>query len=78
MDFFQETGQKISSGLAIATDWMLIVMGILLILIAMRSIDVMIARYVIISGGAVLSGIGFWYRYRRLKKKKLKTRDILS
>ena len=70
MGFFQETGQKISVGLAIATDWLLIVMGILLVLVALRSIDVMIARYVIISGGVVLSGIGFWYRYRRLKKKK--------
>ena len=71
MGYFQETGHKISNGLAIATDWLLIVMGLLLILIAFKSIDVMVARYVVISGGIVLTGIGLWYRYRRLKKKKM-------
>ncbi len=70
MGFLQKTGNKISSGLAIATDWLLIIMGILLVLIALRSIDVMIARYVIISGGVLLTGIGFWYRHRRLRKKR--------
>jgi hypothetical protein len=70
MGFFQETGHKISNSLAIATDWLLIVMGVLLAVIALRSIDVLVAQYVVISGGVLLSGIGFWYRYRRLKKKR--------
>ncbi|MEA2116425.1 MAG: hypothetical protein U9P36_13730 [Thermodesulfobacteriota bacterium] len=72
MGHLQETGHKISNALAIATDWLLICMGLLLILIALKSIDVMVARYVVISGGIVLTGIGFWYRYRRLKRKKPK------
>ena len=70
MGHFQETGHKISNVLAIATDWLLIGMGLLLILIALKSIDVMVARYVVISGGIMLTGIGFWYRYRRLKRKQ--------
>jgi uncharacterized membrane-anchored protein len=70
MGSFQEKGQKICYGLAIATDWLLICMGFLLILIALKSVDVMVARYVVISGGVVLTGIGFWYRYRRLKRKR--------
>lgn len=59
---------KITSGLAIVSDWLLIVLGVLLVLIALKSIDVPAARYVVICGGILLSGLGFWYRYRRLKK----------
>ena len=70
MGFYQETWRKICNGLAIATDWLLIVMGFLLVLIALKSIDVMVARYVIICGGVLLTGIGFWYRYRRLQRRK--------
>ena len=69
MGFFQETGHKIINILAIATDWLLVIMGLLLVVIALKSIDVQVARYVVIGGGVLLSGIGFWYRYRRLKKK---------
>ncbi len=72
MGIFQETGQKIGNGLSIVTDWLLIIIGLLLVLIAVRSIDVQVARYVVISGGVLLSGFGFWYRFRRLRK--LKTR----
>ncbi len=74
MGHLQETGHKISNALAIATDWLLICMGLLLILIALKSIDVMVARYVVISGGVLLTGIGFWYRYRRLRKKRQRDR----
>jgi small neutral amino acid transporter SnatA (MarC family) len=74
MGHLQETGHKISNALAIATDWLLIGMGLLLILIALKSIDVMVARYVVISGGIMLTGIGFWYRYRRLKRKRQRDR----
>ncbi len=70
MGLLQKTGQKIGHIFAVATDWMLIVMGGLLILIALKSIDVQVARYVVIGGGVLLSCIGFWYRYRRLKRVK--------
>ncbi len=60
--------RKITSVLAIVTDWLLIVLGVLLILIALKSIDVPAARYVVICGGLLLSGLGLWYRHRRLKK----------
>ena len=70
MGLLQKTGQKISHIFAVATDWLLIVMGVLLILIALKSIDVQVARYVVIGGGVLLSCIGFWYRYRRLKRAK--------
>ena len=70
MGFFQESVRKISNILAIATDWMLIVMGLLLIVIALWRIDVPVARYVVISGGVVLTVMGGWYRYRRLKRQR--------
>ena len=70
MGLVHKTGQKISHSLAVATDWLLIVMGALLILIALKSIDVEVARYVVISGGVLLAAIGFFYRYRRLKRAK--------
>jgi hypothetical protein len=70
MGVIRKTGQKISHGLAVATDWLLIIMGGLLVLIALKSIDVRVARYVVIGGGVLLSGIGFWYRHRRLKRLK--------
>ena len=70
MGMFEETGRKISNGLAVATDWLLIVMGLLLVLIALWRIDVPVAKYVVISGGVLLSGMGLWYRYRRLKRKR--------
>ncbi len=70
MGMIQETGRKIGYIFAVATDWLLIAMGVLLILIALKSIDVAAARYVVIGGGVVLSCIGFRYRYRRLKKVK--------
>jgi|GEM_PF-819934 hypothetical protein len=70
MGIFQKTVQKIINSLAIVTDWLLIGMGALLVVIALKNIDVMVARYVVIGGGVLLSGIGFWYRYRRLKRAK--------
>jgi len=70
MGFFQNSVRKISNTLAIATDWVLIVMGVLLIVIALWRIDVPVARYVVISGGVILSVIGSWYRYRRLRRQR--------
>ncbi|MCI5209591.1 MAG: hypothetical protein D3910_12555 [Candidatus Electrothrix sp. ATG2] len=70
MGFLQEIGRKISHAIAVATDWLLIGMGILLALIALVKIDVQLARYVVIAGGLVLSSFGFWFRWRRLRKKE--------
>jgi uncharacterized membrane protein len=70
MSMFGNAGRRIADGLAIVTDWLLIVMGLLLVVIALKSIDVQVAEYVVIGGGVLLSGIGFWYRFRRLKRYK--------
>ncbi|XOF33333.1 MAG: hypothetical protein ACL93V_15215 [Candidatus Electrothrix sp. YB6] len=70
MTFLQETGRRISQFIAVVTDWLLIVMGLLLVLIAVIRIDVMIARYVVVAGGLALSGFGFWFRHRRLKRER--------
>lgn len=51
--------------LSILTDWFLIAAGVLMIVKALVSVDVPIARYVIIALGIILSGSGLWYRHRR-------------
>ena len=68
MGFLQELGRKISHAIAVATDWLLIGMGILLVLIALVKIDVQLARSVVVAGGLVLSGFGLWFRWRRLRR----------
>ncbi|CAK8713404.1 hypothetical protein GMJAKD_02675 [Candidatus Electrothrix aarhusensis] len=68
MGFFRELGRKISHAFAVATDWLLIVIGGLLVLTALVRIDVQLARYVVVAGGLVLSGFGFWFRWRRLRR----------
>ncbi len=70
MGRMEKAGRKISNSFAVFTDWLLIVMGLLLVVIALRSIDVLMARYVVISAGVLLCAMGFWYRYRRLKRLK--------
>jgi len=69
MRFLQELGRKISHAIAVATDWLLIGMGVLLVLIALVRIDVPLARYVVVAGGLVLSGFGLWFRWRRLRRE---------
>ncbi|MCI5126437.1 MAG: hypothetical protein D3925_18650 [Candidatus Electrothrix sp. AR5] len=68
MGFLQELGRKISHAIAVATDWLLIGIGCLLVLTALIRIDVPLARYVVIAGGLLLSGFGFWFRWRRLRR----------
>ncbi|MCI5165333.1 MAG: hypothetical protein D3903_04415 [Candidatus Electrothrix sp. GM3_4] len=70
MRFLQELGHKISHAIAVVTDWLLIGIGVLLVLIALVRIDMQLARYVVIAGGLVLSGFGFWFRWRRLRKER--------
>ncbi len=69
MDLLQELGRKISHAFAVVTDWLLILMGLLLLLIAVVRIDVQLARYLIIVIGVVLTGSGLWFRWRRLRRQ---------
>lgn len=70
MEFLQELGRRISHAVAVATDWLLIGMGVLLALTALVKIDVLLARYPILAGGLILIGFGFWFRWRRLRGKE--------
>ncbi|MCI5131784.1 MAG: hypothetical protein D3904_09715 [Candidatus Electrothrix sp. EH2] len=70
MEFLQELGRRISHAVAVATDWLLIAMGVLLVLTALVKIDVLLARYTVLAGGLILSGFGFWFRWRRLRRKE--------
>ncbi len=70
MDLLQELGRKISHAFAVTTDWLLILMGLLLLLIAVVRIDVQLARYLIIVVGVALTGSGLWFRWRRLRRGK--------
>ncbi len=69
MRFLQEVGRKISHAVAVATDWLLIGMGLWLVLIAFLKIDLVSVRYVLVIAGSVLSGFGFWFRWRRLRRE---------
>ncbi|WP_319548284.1 hypothetical protein [Desulfogranum marinum] len=53
----------------IITDWLLIILGVLLIVVASRAIDVNIVKYGVIAVGVGLAVAGFWFRYSRMKKK---------
>ena len=55
--------------MAVVTDWLLIGMGVLLVLIALVRIDVQLARFVVITGGLILSGFGCWFRWWRLRRE---------
>ncbi|MCW5211998.1 hypothetical protein VU04_03715 [Desulfobulbus sp. TB] len=68
MDLLQELMRKINHAFSVVTDWLLIGIGIVLILIALVKIDVVLARYVIIIGGLILSSFGLWFRWRRLRR----------
>ena len=70
MSFFKGNYQKTCRGFAIITDWLLIVLGGLLITVAFRSIDVMIAKYLIVGCGIVFAGIGLQSRHRRRGKER--------
>jgi hypothetical protein len=71
MDLLQELGRKISHGFAVVTDWLLILMGLLLLLIAVVRIDVQLARYFIVIIGVGLTGSGLWFRWRRLRRQRI-------
>ncbi|MDW7774131.1 MAG: LPXTG cell wall anchor domain-containing protein [Desulfobulbaceae bacterium] len=50
------------------TDWLLILIGGLLVFKALFAVDVAVARYVIIGLGVLLSGAGLWFRHRRKQR----------
>jgi uncharacterized membrane-anchored protein len=70
MEMLTKLGTRLQKALSVVTDWLLIVMGMLLVLIALWRIDVPIARYVVVSGGMILTVMGGWYRWRRLRKEQ--------
>jgi len=55
---------------AVITDWLLILVGGLLIFKALVAVDVPLARYLILTLGALFMGFGLWYRYRRLRRHR--------
>lgn len=61
---------QLSLALAILSDWLLIVLGSFIVVVALWSVDVASARYFVIAAGVLLAGFGFWFRSRRLKKKQ--------
>lgn len=68
MDLLQELMRKMNHAFSVVTDWLLIGIGIVLMLIALVKIDVVLARYVVIIGGFILSSFGLWFRWRRLRR----------
>ncbi len=61
---------KVSELISALTDWLLILLGGLLIFKALVAVDVSSARYLIVALGALIAGFGLWYRYRRLKRHR--------
>lgn len=61
--------QQINLVFNVVTDWLLIVFGILMVVLAFRAIDVPVARYVVVSCGVLLCGFGIWSRRRRVNKR---------
>jgi len=52
------------------TDWLLICIGVALMIKAVLAVDVAPAKYGIIVIGALLAGMGFWYRHRRKRRRR--------
>ncbi len=48
-------------------EWLLVVVGVVLAVIALRGIDVPAARYGVTAVGVLLSGSGFYFRFRRIR-----------
>lgn len=61
--------QQVNLVFNVVTDWLLMVFGLLMIVVAFRAIDVPVARYVVVSCGFLLCGFGIWFRRNRIKKR---------
>ena len=59
---------RIGRFIDVMTDWLLILVGGLLIFKALVAVDVTLARYLIAALGVLFMGFGLWYRYRRLRR----------
>lgn len=53
---------------SVVTDWMLIVIGALLVGKSLLAVDVAAARYPIMGIGILIMGVGLWYRHRRKRR----------
>lgn len=69
MSFLQAATRQLVIVFHVVTDWLLIVLGLLMIVVAMRAVDVPVARYVVIGCGLVLCSVGFWFRRKRTREK---------
>lgn len=70
MNGVQEKLRSLNTLFSKVTDWLLIVIGVVLIVKALLGIDVALARYVIIGVGALFVFFGFLYRYRRKRQHR--------
>ncbi|WP_028584094.1 hypothetical protein [Desulfogranum mediterraneum] len=62
--------RRLNNLFQVITDWLLILLGGLLLGVAYRAIDVVEVKYAVMVVGLVLAGAGFWFRYRRLKARR--------
>lgn len=70
MSFLRNLLNKIVEFIEMLTDWFLILIGVFLIGLALLRIDLAEARYVLLTLGVFFSGFGFWYRRRRLQRRR--------
>lgn len=70
MSGLQEMLQKINYLFNKMTDWLLIILGIVLIVKSALAVDLLPAKYGIMGFGAILIAAGLWYRHRRKKRHR--------
>ena len=70
MAWLQQKLNRVGRRIAILTDWLLVALGGIFILLGWFRIDIPGAEYVILAGGIVLAALGFWYRHRRLQRER--------
>ena len=68
MSQFKNIFSRVNRLLSVLTDWLLILVGCLLVFKAMIAVDVAVARYVIVGLGVLFIGFGLWYRHRRKRR----------
>lgn len=68
MSTIKEILNKLSNVFNMVTDWLLIVIGIVLVVKSALAIDVQLAKYAVMGCGILLTAFGLWYRHRRKKR----------